>query len=144
VLKNNDTTAELDRPNTEGRDTKGRFAPGNPGKPKGAKHRFNAEVLERLGGLTSKAFATLERKLDEGELKAATFVLSRFLPSERVIELGGDPNGIADAAAEGELTPTEMNRVAQAVKTIKEASGIDEMRSRLDEIEALLVQRRSG
>lgn len=138
-------STELNRANTaEHRNGLGQFAKGNPGKPRGAKHRFNAEVLERLGGLTSKAFATLERKLDEGELKAATFILSRFLPSERVVELGGDPNEISDAAAEGQLTPTEMNRVAQAAKTIKEASGIDEMRARLDEIEALLIQRKGG
>lgn len=137
---------EIDRPVTdEHRDRHGRFTRGNPGKPAGAKHRFNKEVLERLGGLTTKAMETLERKLDEGDLKAATFVLARFLPSERTIELGtSDPNGIADAAAEGELTPTEANRLAQAINTLKTAAGVDEMRARLDEIEALLIQRRGG
>ena len=133
-------STELERPVTEHRRPNGTFAPGNPGKPKGAKHRFNREVLERLGGLTSKAMETLERKLDEGDLKAATFVLSRFLPSERVVDIGStDPKAVADAVADEGLTPTEANRVAQAVKTLKEAAGVDEMRARLDEIEALLI-----
>ena len=43
-------STELERPVTEHRRPNGTFAPGNPGKPKGAKHRFNREVLERLGG----------------------------------------------------------------------------------------------
>ena len=138
-------TTVTNRQNTEPwRNADGTFGRNNPGKPKGATHRFNREVLERLGGLSSKAMTTLERKLDEGDLKAATFVLARFLPSERVIDVPAEPNGIADAVAEGGLTPTETNRLAQAVKTLKEAAGVDEMRTRLDEIEALLLmQRRS-
>ncbi len=122
----------------------GTFGAGNIGKPRGATHKFNREVLERLGGLTSKALVTLERKLDEGDLKAATFVLARFLPSERVVDVPAEPNGIADAVEEGGLTPTETNRLSQAVKTLKEAAGVDEMRARLDEIEALLIAQNKG
>ena len=142
-----DTNALCEPTNSaSGRDARGRLVKGHGlgGRPKGAKSRFNAEVLERLGGLTSKAMATLERKLDEGDLKAATFVLARFLPSERVIDVSAEPNGIADAMADGGLTPTETNRLSQAVKTLKEAAGVDEMRARLDEIEALLLRQGRG
>ncbi|GMN12430.1 hypothetical protein [Altererythrobacter sp. MTPC7] len=133
-------STELERTKSEPwRKPDGTFGPGNPGKPKGARHRFNKAVLDRLGGLTDKAMATLERKLDEGELKAATFVLARFLPSERVVDVAAEPHEIADAIGEGELTVQESNRLAQAVKTLKEAAGVDEMRARLDEIEALLT-----
>ena len=138
-------TAELDRAKSEPwRRPDGTFGPGNPGKPRGSTHKFNREVLNQLGGLTAKAMRTLERKIDEGDLKASLFVLARFLPSERVIDVPAEPNGLADFVAEGGLTPTETNRLAQAIKTLKEASGIDEMRARLDEIEALLIQRRGG
>ena len=81
---------------------------------------------------------------NQGDLKAATFVLARFLPSERVIDVPAEPNGIADALTQGELTPTESNRLALAVKSLKEAAGIDEMRARLDEIEALLIAQNKG
>ena len=127
------------------RHANGRFKPGHGiGRPKGARSQFNKAVLDQLGGLTTKAMATLERKLDEGDLKAATFVLARFLPSERVVDVPAGPDSIADALSEGQLTPTESNRLALAVKSLKEAVGIDEMRARLDEIEALLVAQNKG
>lgn len=138
-------TTETERPKSEPwRNADGTFARGNPGKPKGASHRFNREVLAQLGNLTNKALVALERKLEQGDLKAATFVLARFLPSERVIDVPAEPNGIADALSQGELTPTESNRLALAVKSLKEAAGIDEMRARLDEIEALLIAQNKG
>lgn len=138
-------TAETERAKSEPwRNADGTFGRGNPGKPKGASHRFNREVLAQLGNLTSKAVATLETRLEAGDLKAATFVLSRFLPSERVIDVPAEPNGVADMLSEGGLTPTESNRLALAVKSLKEAAGIDEMRARLDEIEALLIAQNKG
>ena len=123
----------------------GRFKPGHGiGRPRGSRSKFNKAVLDRLAGLTDKAMTTLERKLDEGDLKAAMFVLARFLPSERVIDLPAEPNDIADALNQGDLSPVEIGRLSLAVRSLKEAAGVDEMRARLDEIEALLLSQRKG
>lgn len=126
------------------RNSDGTFGAGNPGKPKGATHRFNREVLNQLGNLTGKALKALETALDQGDVKAALWTLSRFTPSERIVDVPHGPSAVADMLAEGDLTPSESNRLALAVKSLKEASGIDEMRGRLDEIEALLIKQSKG
>lgn len=119
----------------------GRFKPGHSiGRPKGARSQFNKAVLERLGGLTGKALATLERKLEEGDLKAATFVISRFSSAERTVDVPVDPAGLAEAIAGGDCTPTEANRLALALRSLTEASNVEAMRNRLSEIEAILDQ----
>ena len=62
-------TAEKERPKSEPwRNADGTFGPGNPGKPKGAAHRFNREVLSQLGNLTNKALVALEKKLEQAEV----------------------------------------------------------------------------
>lgn len=133
---------ETERPKTDpyARRSDGTFGPNNVGKPKGATHKFNREVLAALGGLTTKALATLERKLEEGDLKAATFVISRFSSAERVVDVSVDPQGIADAIQSGDLTPTEANRLALALRSLTEAENVENMRARLSEIEAILEQ----
>ncbi|MGH8566016.1 MAG: hypothetical protein ACREXW_18780 [Gammaproteobacteria bacterium] len=37
--------------NTEGRDAKGHFSPGNPGKPQGARHKATLAALALLSGV---------------------------------------------------------------------------------------------
>jgi hypothetical protein len=134
-------STETERPVSEPwRRKDGTFGPGNPGKPRGATHKFNREVLERLGGLTDKALTTLERKLEEGDLKAATFVISRFSSAERTVDVPVDPAGLAEAIAAGDVTPTEANRLALALRSLTEAENVENMRARLSEIEAILEQ----
>ncbi|TPG38653.1 hypothetical protein EAH79_16205 [Sphingomonas koreensis] len=132
---------ELNRDNTaEGRDPLGRFTAGNPGKPKGATHKMNAAVLAALGDLTSNAMRVLKDQLALGNLKAATYILDRYLPSERVVALESvHPDSIADALAHGEATPSEAAKMAATFKTVADASEVKELRARLDEIESLIA-----
>jgi len=58
--------------NNQGRNTKGQFGPGNPGKPKGAKNKVTAEQKERI----EKVLAIIEETLEEDLLK--------MKPKERV------------------------------------------------------------
>lgn len=123
----------------------GRFKAGHSiGRPKGARSQFNRAVLERLGGLTDKALVTLEARLDQQDLKAALWVLSRFSSAERTVDVPVDPTGLADAIAEGDCTPTEANRLALALRSLTEASNVEAMRTRLSEIEAILEQQGKG
>ena len=48
-----------------GRNTKGQFGPGNPGKPKGSKNKVTSEQKERI----EKVLAMLDETLDEDLLK---------------------------------------------------------------------------
>tara|TARA_R110000772_G_scaffold22737_6_gene61300 strand:+ start:552 stop:1031 length:480 start_codon:yes stop_codon:yes gene_type:complete len=126
---------------SETRDATGRFVPGHSiGRPKGSKSAFNKQVLAALGDLTSQAMAVLKERLNQNDLKAATFVLARFLPEHRLTDVGSvDPTAWADAMATGEITVSEAGKAAQALKTISDAGEVKELRARLDEIETLIT-----
>lgn len=114
----------------------GQFGPGNPGKPKGARNKINRQMLEAVGDLTSLSVKVLRDALNEGNVKAAFYVLDRFLPEHRSIELQSpEPSAWADALANGDVTPSEAARAAQALKTINDATISVDLAARLDELE---------
>jgi hypothetical protein len=119
----------------------GKFLPGHRlGRPRGSKNRLNADVLDALGDLSSHALAVLKEKLGQHDLKAALYILDRFLPSERSVAVGStDPAAVADALADGLLTPTEAGKAASAIATLANVAEVKELRDRLDEIEALIA-----
>lgn len=125
----------------------GRFGTGNAfgGRKVGAKGKFNASALDNLGNLVGPSFAVLKDKLAAGDLKAAMFVLTRFLPDSRVIDMpSGEPSAWADAMAAGEITVGEAGKAAQALKVIADASEVRELRARLDELETLISAARDA
>ena len=134
-------TTDTVRPNTDaGRDALGRFGPGNPGKPKGATHRLNQAALRSTGELLPKAFDVLRDQLEAGNLRAAMFCLQRYLPDSRVIPLDSmDPDTVADAAADG-LTPGELGKVIQSLKTLREAEDLADIRAKMDDLEVLVLK----
>lgn len=113
--------AELDRPNTEPwRRRDGTFGPGNPGKPKGARHRASKAEMDRLRSRSERMWALVDRKLDEGCTKTLLFLLARILPDSRTVDLGtSDPAEMAEAVVDGALSPVEANRLSQSLKHLK-------------------------
>jgi hypothetical protein len=133
--------SETIRPNTA-RQADGRFGPGNPGKPRGATHRLNREALSGIGALVPSALAVLREQLAASNFRAAAFVLQRYLPDTRVVEIGSmDSNAIADAAAEG-LTPAELAKLVASLKLLREAEDLADIRSAMDDLEALVLKTR--
>ena len=123
-----------------GRLPNGTFGPGNSGRPKGSKSAFNKQVLDALGDLTSHAMAVLKERLNQNDLKAATFILQRYLPEHRLTDVGStDPTAWADAMADGSITVSEAGKAAQALKSLADAGEVKELRARLDEIETLIT-----
>lgn len=137
---------ELDRPNTEPwRRRDGTFGPGNPGKPKGARHRASKAEIERLRSRSERMWALVDQKLSEGCTKTLLFLLARILPDSRTVDLDtSDPAEMAEAVVDGSLSPVEANRISQSLKHLREIEQVDELRGRLDEIEALLLSQRRG
>lgn len=135
--------------NTEGRDTAGRFRPGNPGKPKGAKHRATQLAEEILkGGIEDVAKVVVERARD-GDLVAARIVLDRILPpaKERPVLLAlpdiASTEGVAEAqrciveaAASGEITPSEASTLSAIVEARRKALETQELETRIAALEA--------
>lgn len=86
----------------EGRDPKGRFAPGNAGKPRGARGRIAAEVDRLLEEGAPEAFRTILGAARCGDVRAAMWILDPVAPARkgRAIELPDFPEvqGVADIA----------------------------------------------
>lgn len=126
----------------ESRDALGRFAAGNSGKPKGATHKINRQALQGIGELVPNALTVLRDQLAAGNFRAAAFVLQRYLPDARVIEMGSmDSETMADAAADG-LTPSEMSKLVASLKALRETEDLADIRRAMDELEALVLKTR--
>ena len=119
----------------------GRFGAGNSfgGRKLGAKGRFNASAMVNMGDLVGPSLTVVKDRLAAGDLKAAIFVLTRFLPDSRLIDMpSSEPSAWADAMAAGEITVGEAGKAAQALKVIADTQEVKELRHRLDELETLI------
>lgn len=127
----------------EKRDALGRFGPGNPGKPRGATHKINRDALHGIGELVPSALTVLREQLAAGNFRAAAFVLQRYLPDARVIEMGSmDSETLNDACSDG-LTPSEMSKLVASLKALRETEDLASIRSAMDELEALVLKTRA-
>lgn len=134
-----------------GRNTDGTFGPGNPGKPKGARHRATQSVLQLLDGEAQ----TLTRKAVDmalaGDTTAMRLCLERIAPPRRdaPVHVSLPPmNGAADAAlaaasvlqsvATGDLTPTEGAHIMGLVETYRRTLETTEIEKRLKDLEERL------
>lgn len=69
-----------------GRDEKGRFGPGNPGKPKGSRHKLGEAFIQALHDDFEKhGVSTIEKVRDE-KPDAYVKVIASLLPKEFKIE----------------------------------------------------------
>ncbi|WP_156842823.1 hypothetical protein [Novosphingobium aquimarinum] len=132
---------DFDPPNTApARLPNGQFGPGNPGRPKGSRNRLNAQLLDKLGDLTSQSILVLRERLNANDLKAAMYILDRFLPTSRSIEINStEPNAWADAMAAGDLTVAEGHKAASALKLIADSQEVRDLRARLDDLEQVIA-----
>jgi hypothetical protein len=124
------------------------FEPGNPGKPKGARHKTTL-LAEKL--MQADAEAIVKAVLDsakDGDMTAARIVLDRIAPARRdspvsfefpkiesVADAVAAQSAILSAVASGEITPGEAAEVSKLidgfVRTI-ELTEIDERLKRLE------------
>jgi len=137
--KNGDTT---------GRDASGRFAPGNPGRPKGARNKATQAALALLEGeaeaLTRKAVETAL----EGDTTALRLCLERIAPPRKdapvaftlpsmqsARDAAQAAGAVLAAVADGELTPTEGAHVMALVEAYRRTLETTELEARLAALE---------
>ena len=120
------------------------FQPGNPGKPRGARHKTTL-LAEKL--MSDDAEAIVKKVIEAakaGDLAAARLVLDRIAPARRDNPVRFDLPAIdcpADAAkasaailaavAAGELTPSEADQVCKVVDAFVRALEAHEFEKRL-------------
>lgn len=135
-----------------GRNSDGTFAAGNPGKPKGTRHKATRAALALLDGeaeaLTRKA---VEIAL-EGDTTALRLCLERIYPAKKdtPVEFDLPPmqsasdaaraaGAVLDAVAAGNLTPTEGAHIMGLVETYRRTLETTELETRVVALEGGLA-----
>lgn len=133
---------------TTGRDASGRFTEGNPGRPRGARHKATQAALALLDGeveaLTRKA---VEMALD-GDGAALRLCLERIAPPRRDAPVQFDlprmgtardaakaAGAVLEAVALGDLTPTEGAHIMGLVETYRRTLETTELEARVVALE---------
>ena len=131
-----------------GRNTDGTFTKGNPGKPRGARHKATQAALALLDGeaeaLTRKA---VDMALD-GDGTALRICLERIVPPRKdapvifdipPMETARDAakaaGAIIDAVASGDLTPTEGAHIMALVEGFRRTLETSDLEARVMALE---------
>jgi hypothetical protein len=134
---------------TTGRTRAGRFATGNPGRPKGARHRATVAALSLLDG---QAEALTQRAVElalAGDTTALRLCLERLLPPRKdapivftlpAMQSAADAakaaGAVVEAVAAGDLTPTEGTVIMGLVDAFRKTLETSELETRLAALEA--------
>lgn len=131
-----------------GRNADGTFGPGNPGKPKGARHKATTAALALLDGqaeaLTQKAIETALA----GDTTALRLCLDRIAPPRKdapvsftlppmttAKDAATAAGAILDAVALGYLTPLEAAQVMGLIETYRRTLETCDLEARVAALE---------
>ena len=134
---------------TEGRNPDGTFAAGNPGKPKGSRHRTTQAVQELIddqsGAITQKAV----QKALEGDTVALRLCIERIAPALKdapvefnlpVIGTAADAaqavSALLRAVSEGAVTPLEGATVMGLLEQYRRTLEATDFEKRIEVLEA--------
>lgn len=123
------------------RDGKGRFKPGQGGRPPGSRNKKPSGALTAVQSLSDLAIGKLAVLIAQNSWPAIRYVLDMTLPrGGRTVDLDGtaDPNELIASVTSGEISPDEFARIAQGWKTAVDAAEMREIRSQIDELEQLV------
>lgn len=134
--------------NSNGRDVRGRFAKGNPGKPRGARHRTTRAVEQLLDGQAEQLTERAVQLALEGDTTALRLCLERIAPprkdapiafalppvthAEDIVDAGA---ALLVAVASGEVTPSEAQAVAALLQAQAKAIELHQLEDRVARLE---------
>ena len=134
-----------------GRNPDGTFAVGNPGKPKGSRHRATKAIEELLGEQTE---CLTQKAVDlalEGDTAALRLCMERIAPPRKDSPVQFDlppmksandaveaAQAILQAVSDGEITPMEGAAVMALVETYRRTLETTELEQRIRELEKTL------
>ena len=131
-----------------GRNSDGTFGSGNPGKPKGARHKATRAALALLDGEAEALTRQAVTQALEGDTTALRLCLERIAPPRRDapvtfnlprMETARDAAKAAGAVLEtvalGNLTPTEGAHIMALVETYRRTLETTELEARVAALE---------
>ncbi len=134
-----------------GRNSDGTFSAGNPGKPKGTRHKATVAALALLDGEADRLTRKAVEMALEGDVTALRLCLERIAPPRKdapvtfalpPMQSAGDAakaaGAVLEAAAEGELTPIEAAHVMSLVDAYRRTLEATEFEARLVAVEGRL------
>ena len=132
----------------DGRDTQGRFTPGNPGKPRGARRRISRQAEALFQDECAEVARAVLTAAKNGDMSAARLVLERVAPARKgaAVEIGLPPvHGAGDvpralaallaAVSEGRVSPEEAASVASLIEIQRRAIELADIETRLTVLE---------
>ena len=123
------------------RDGKGRFKPGQGGRPPGSRNKKPSGALTAVQSLSDLAIGKLAVLIAQNSWPAIRYVLDMTLPrGGRTVDLDvtADPNELIASVTSGEISPDEFARIAQGWKTAVDAAEMKEIKAQIDELEQLV------
>ena len=132
-----------------GRNTDGTFGPGNPGKPRGTRHKATRAALALLDGEAEALTRQAVKMALDGDGAALRLCLERIAPPRRDAPVVFDlprmetardaataAGAVLEAVAEGDLTPTEGAHIMGLVETYRRTLETSELEARVAALEA--------
>ncbi|WP_243611636.1 DUF5681 domain-containing protein [Shimia aestuarii] len=129
-------------------DERGKFAPGNPGKPKGTRHKVTRAVEDLLGSQTG---ALTQKAVDlalEGDTAALRLCMERIAPPRKDSPVQFDlppmksandaveaSQAVLQAVSDGEITPMEGAAVMALVEQYRRTLETSELEQRIAALE---------
>jgi hypothetical protein len=133
---------------TTGRDASGRFTEGNPGRPRGARHKATRAALALLDGEAEALTRQAVTMALDGDGAALRLCLERIAPPRRDapvqfglprMETARDAakaaGAVLEAVALGDLTPTEGAHIMALVETYRRTLETTELEARVAALE---------
>ena len=131
-----------------GRNTDGTFAAGNPGKPKGTRHKATRAALALLDGEAEALTRQAVTMALEGDGAALRLCLERIAPPRKdapvaftlppmqsAADAAKAAGAVLDAVADGDLTPTEGAHIMGLVETYRRTLETSELEARVAALE---------
>ena len=131
-----------------GRNTDGTFGPGNPGKPKGTRHKATRAALALLDGEAEALTRQAVTMALDGDATALRLCLERIAPPrkdapvqfnlprmETARDAAKAAGAVLEAVAEGDLTPTEGAHIMALVETYRRTLETSELEARVAALE---------
>lgn len=141
-------TEDRNNGKTTGRHPSGRFAEGNPGRPRGARHKATRAALALLDGEAEALTRQAVTLALDGDITALRLCLERIAPPRRDAPVQFDlprmetardaakaAGAVLETVALGELTPAEGAHIMALVETYRRTLETTELEARVAALE---------